>query len=53
MRHAQARGIPRDLLAKLQTFQDTTSATGNGSLIFEIDGVPQLQLSGTMPWQQS
>ena len=25
----------------------------SGSLIFEIDGVPQLQLSGTMPWQQS
>ena len=30
-----------------------SSATGSGTLIFEIDGVSQLQLSGTTPWQQS
>jgi hypothetical protein len=38
---------------ELSFWRSTTSATGTGSLIFEIDGVPQLQLSGTMPWQQS
>jgi hypothetical protein len=38
---------------ELSFWRSTTSASGSGSLIFEIDGVPQLQLSSTMPWQQS
>jgi hypothetical protein len=38
---------------ELSFWRSTSSATGSGSLIFEIDGVPQLQLSGSTPWQQS
>jgi hypothetical protein len=38
---------------ELSFWRKTSSATGSGSLIFEIDGVPKLQLSGSMPWQQS
>ena len=38
---------------ELSFWRKVTSATGSGSLIFEIDGTPQLQLSGSMPWQQS
>jgi hypothetical protein len=34
-------------------WRKVTSTIGSGTLIFEIDGVPQLQLSGSMPWQQS
>ena len=34
-------------------WRKVSSASGNGSLIFEVDGLPQLTLSSTMPWQQS
>ena len=39
---------------ELSFWREVSSASGNGSLIFKIDnGPPQLQLSSTMPWQQS
>src|SRR5208337_401258 len=38
---------------ELSFWRKVSSAIGSGSLIFEVDGVPQLQLSGSMPWQES
>ena len=38
---------------ELSFWQSLTSADGAGGLIFEIDGTVELQLSGTLPWQQS
>jgi hypothetical protein len=38
---------------ELSFWRKTVAASDSGSLIFEIDGTPELQLSGSMPWQQS
>jgi hypothetical protein len=38
---------------ELSFWSSLSSATGAGSLIFEVDGTPEIQLSGTTAWQES